>query len=72
MALTFNKRNGKIIGITGLGAELKWAFRNLVGRKMNDRTKEDGEYLMNSFTEKQITDAAASYDRDVYINSAEY
>lgn len=72
MSVTFVKRGGRVVGITALGAELKWAFRVLVGRKMNDRTPADGEFMMANFTEQQIRDAVATYDREVYLTSLEY
>lgn len=72
MAVTFVKRGGRVVGITALGSEIRWAFRALVGRKYNDRTPADGEFMMANFTEQQIRDAVATYDREVYLASSEY
>lgn len=74
MAVTFRRRGGRVVGMQMLAAELRWAFRTLTGRRYNDSASNptDGELLMNTYTEQQIREAVATYDRDTYLASAEY
>lgn len=73
MPVSFVKRKGKVVGMTMTFAEMRWAYKTLKGVKLpDDKFQECGTILMADFTEQQILDAVATYNRETFLNSTDY